>query len=93
MGLSITCYFTSDMGEKATCVIVSYMRNDRYLNVTVFPLEKNYPAIIPVNETGEYSVAIFGSNGTEIDREPRITTRMNLSRTEVTEGSMHTHYL
>ena len=84
------------MGESATCVIVSYMRNDRHLNVTVFPMEKNYPAIIPINETGEYSVAIFGSNGTEIDRGPLITKRMNLSRTEITEDtedSMHMHYL
>ena len=84
------------MKENATCVIVSYMRNDRHLNVTVFPMEKNYPAIIPVNETGEYSIAIFGSNSTEIDREPLITKRMNLSRTEITEDtedSMHMHYL
>ena len=66
------------------------MRNERHLNVTVFPMEKNYPAIIPINETGDYSIAIFGSNSTEIDHEPLITKRIHLSRTEISEGHINT---
>lgn len=80
----------SDVREDATCVVVSYIRNNRHLNFTVFSVEEKYPATIPINETGEYSVAVFGSRGSEIDRKPLIMKRIHLSRTESAEGIIHT---
>ena len=52
------------------CVVVWSRRDEPYLNVATYPRDEVFPAAIQINESGQYSITVFGKNDKSIEREP-----------------------
>ena len=74
------------MNKSDSCVVVWYQRDDQYLDMEEYSVERDFPVIISINE-GDYSVAVFGKSGEKIDSEPVAKKRVFSTTTQGT----HTH--
>ena len=62
----LTCEFADDY-PKASCVLVYRKYNMTHLTVTEYDQSTEFPVTISVDNTEEYTFAVFGKNDTELE--------------------------
>ena len=68
------------------CVVVWSRRDEPHLNVATYPRGEVFPASIPINEAGQYSVAVFGKNDKSIEHEPAAKQTVPFAGASSTQG-------
>ena len=84
--LNITCHFKAVGNGAVGCVVVWSRRDEPHLNVATYPRGEVFPAAIPINEAGQYSVAVFGKNDKSIEHEPAAKQTVPFAGASSTQG-------
>ena len=71
--LKVTCEFRADVTGQTECVVIWHRRTEDQL----YSEDISLPTLIPINEPGEYSVAVFGRQGDGVlEVKPFLTKRV-----------------
>ena len=84
--LNITCHFKAVGNGGVGCVVVWSRRDEPHLNVETYPRDEVFPAAIPINEAGQYSVAVFGKTYKSIERKPLAKQTVLFAAIDSTQG-------
>ena len=95
--VTISCEFT-DFIEGVSCVLVYREYTKSILVVEEYPVNTVFPVTVMVDDPNNYTFAIFGKKGFDIDERPMLTVLApTLSTPSVTESGINApgqlHYL
>ena len=69
--VSIECEFIDNI-RGASCVLVYREKSDKTLTVKEYPQDTDFPVTVTVDYPENYTFAIFGKQGSNIDQTPRM---------------------